>query len=262
MADWNRKGPAGRKPAPRRPAPPPKDDKATRLRGLIERGIPEKYARQVVNGQKDLNAVLLEMANEDRIHLLEERHGLSRALACQVVRGLVDLDRVLLRMKLEKYRSENPDRSVFSELAGTEKSIALGLHGRLNRTVRVIENGVYDFSAMDAETGIAETIHKTRVKYAHRPEDGRLIRRVMTWDKELRKVDIEPKLKPQERYDCSDRWLFQQMEQKSKVILTLVEGEQFQGTITWIGRFEIGISLKGGLDVYIMRHALASASHE
>jgi hypothetical protein len=259
------KGPPGGRFDKKRSAkqpPKPTSDRSARLRELVQRGIPEKFARQIVNGQKELNAVLLAMAQEDRIRQLQERHGLGRALACQVVTGVVDLDKVLLRIHLEAYRKTHPDRSVFDDALRSGEVLSFGCHGRITRNLRVLENHLYEVHVEEPTTGVRETLHKTRVKYAHRPDDGRLIRRVMAWDKELRKLDVEPRLKPQDRFDCSDRWLFQQMDLKNRVLVTLVEGEQFSGTLSWLGRFEIGLVLKGGLELYVLRHALASAQAE
>jgi sRNA-binding regulator protein Hfq len=219
-------------------------------------------ARQVVSGQKDLNTILQTMANEDRVQQLQTRHGLNRALACQVVQGAVDLEKILLRKRLDDYRKGNPERSVFEEALRKESLVTLGLHGRIVRTVRVVTVLPYEIDIQDDGAETVERVHKTRVKYAYAPDEGKVIRRVLGWDKELKSKEVEPILRPQDRFDCSDRWLFRQMEQKTKVSVTLLEGEQFQGTINWLSRYEFGLMLKGGAEITLFRHSLASAAAE
>jgi hypothetical protein len=248
---------SGKGPPPR--GGPHPDDRGARVKSLIGRGIPEALARQVVNGQKDLNTVLQIMAAEDRVRQLQARHGLNRALACQIVQGGIDLDKVLLRKRLDDYRSSNPDRSVLVLALEKASELTIGLHGRLLRTVRVTGILPYEVDVQEADNAV-ERIHKTRVKYAYTPDDGKVIRRSLGWDKELKLRDVEPILRPQDRFDCSDRWLFRQMEQKTKVNVTLLEGELFGGTVGWLGRYEFGLQLKGAVEITIFRHALANVT--
>ncbi|MEM6931168.1 MAG: hypothetical protein AAF602_29830, partial [Myxococcota bacterium] len=73
--------------------------------------MPYQMAMAVAHGRMDLNDALERMARRDRVKVLMDRHGLSRALATQVVIGHADLDQVLSRRRLAEHREAFRDRT-------------------------------------------------------------------------------------------------------------------------------------------------------
>jgi len=67
----------------------------------------------------------------------------------------------------------------------------------------------------------------------------------------------EPMAKPQYRYHCSNRRLFQHMEAEDRLAVDLLEGEIVIGTVNWIGRWEFGMKTRKGPIVTVFRHAMA-----
>jgi hypothetical protein len=69
---------------------------------------------------------------------------------------------------------------------------------------------------------------------------------------------MEPIVKPQDRFHCSNRRLFQHMESLDKLAIRLLEGDIVIGKVDWIGRWEFGLKTKKGPVVTIFRHAMAA----
>jgi sRNA-binding regulator protein Hfq len=106
------------------------------------------------------------------------------------------------------------------------------------------------------EEGEVEEVHKLQVKAAFRPDAYKRLRKAMRFDKAVEAAPTGPIARPQDRYNCSDKRLFRYLDSVAPVRVTLLEGEQLIGTVTWFSRFEFGLGLKGEAEVVIFRHAL------
>lgn len=217
-------------------------------------GMPHQMALAVAYGKLDLNEALERMARNDRVEKLIKKHDLSRALATQVALGQADLERVLHRRRLEEHRRDNRDRSVLEEAKAQARPITLALHGQDRVEGVVKEVGPYEL-VLQAD-GEERTVHKLQVKYAYEPEAYKVLRKMLTWDKERKESPKEPVERPQDRYACSDKRLFRYLDDKVQVQATLLEGEQIRGQVSWLSRFEFGLSHEGADVVTIFRHAL------
>lgn len=225
-------------------------------------GLSLREARTVADGKADLNVILRRMAIQERADKLMEKHGIVRSLAVQVALGQADLDQVLARRRMDSYLEERGAHTIFDAAAASGKPVCLALHGRRNVQVRVVKNDKYEIDVEDAESGAPERIHKLMVKLAWRPEDRKAVRKVMSWDKERSKGDIQPIMRPQDRFHVSDRKLFTCMEGGVRLQITTLEGEQVAGRVTWLSEFEFGLELKGGVEVVVLRHAVADLKEQ
>lgn len=170
--------------------------------------------------------------------------------------GQVELEAVLARRRREAHLAENRDRSVLAEAAAKGTPLSIGMHGHGTRTVRVVRVEAYEVVLADVDGGAEEQVHKTALKYAFLPDDQKKVRKALDYDKERRARTVDPKLKPQDRYACSNRRLADAWNAKEEIVATTVEGERFTGTVDWIARYEIGLATKHGAVVTIFRHAL------
>lgn len=220
-------------------------------------GLNPRDARLVALGKADLNQLLQKMAEVERASRLQEKHTLNRALAVQIAKGHADLGQVLTRRRMESYLEEHGDRSALTDALQTGGAVGLALLGRRTIQARVVAVAKYEFDVVDAETGTPEHLHKLMVKYTFQPEERKTIRKSQSFDKERSKAVVEPVFRPQDRYRCSDRRLFSYQEARTKLLVSLVEGEQFNGSVSWMSEYEFGLELRGGGIVVIMRHALA-----
>jgi sRNA-binding regulator protein Hfq len=245
----------------RRPGAPPRGDphaeRAHQANVIAKRsGLPLELARQVAAGRLDLDAAIQRMAFRDQVESLIQRHALDRALATQVAMGQVQIESVLARRRREAHLRDNQDRSVLAEAAAKGSPITIGEHGHATKVVRVLSVDKYEVRLVDVDTGAEELLHKTAVKFAFAPDDQKKVRKALDYDKERRARTVDPKLKPQDRYACSNRRLAEAWEAKQEVVATTVEGERFTGRVEWISRYEIGLLTKHGAALTIFRHAL------
>lgn len=219
-------------------------------------GLSRRDAVDVAAGRQDLNDVLKRMAVRDRARHLMERYGFQKALATQVAKGHADLDQVLLGRRLKEYVRDRFERTVFTDFLEAGRPLSLGVHGRSIRRVRMLENGKFEVRFEDLKTGEEESLHKLQVKFAFDPDHWKKVRRALSYDKQVRQLEQEPRPRPQDRYRCSDRRLFHYLEAETPIQVTTLEGERFSGTVRWISQYEFELEVKGRVGIVVLRHAL------
>ena len=219
-------------------------------------GVPLHVAIRVVRGEIDLNDALKKLALHDEVGALVSRHSIERALAMQVALGHADLDLVLRRRRVESHLVEYQARDVFASAAASGNELVIGVHGRQLLRVVVLEHASYELGLRDVESGNLRTVHKTQIKFACDAAVWQKARKSMTWDAVRKAQHVEPVLKPQERFGCSNRRLGEAWDAKREVVVTCVEGECFSGKISYVARWEFGVGTRAGVDVVVFRHAL------
>lgn len=249
-----RKGPPARKPA--KPAKKHRSDPQVRARAeeLAAGGMPFQLAMAVALGRVELNDALERLARLEKVDRVIEEHELSRALATQVVIGHASLEDVLARRRLQEHRDQNRSRSILDEAVAAKVPLTLALHGDRRVSGVVTASDAYTVT-IQPDGGEPEQIHKLQLKFASRADDARKVRRHQRADKELAAAPREPIRRPQDRYTCSDKRLFRYLDNEVAVVVTLLEGEQFRGTVTWFSRYEFGLALRD-CEIVIFRHCL------
>ncbi|MEZ4316048.1 MAG: hypothetical protein R3F61_01020 [Myxococcota bacterium] len=230
------------------------DDEASlrvRADALHKDGMPFQMAMAVAHGRMDLSEALERMSRKDKVSRLVDEHGLTPALATQVAMGHVDLQIILRRRRLQEHRDANRDRTMLEP----GNRLTFGLHGR--RVVTGVVGAATPYSFMlTPDEGEAEEIHKLQVKFAYAPEHWKRAKKAIRMDKVLSKTPREPIPRPQDRYGCSDKRLFSYVDRRDEIGVTLLEGEMIRGTVKWFSRYEIGLEVRGDVDIFVFRHAL------
>ena len=217
-------------------------------------GMPYQMAMAVAHGKLDLNVALERMAQKDKVTKLMERHDLSRALATQIAIGHAELAQVLARRNLDAHRAENRDRTCLVVDGGVR---AFGLTGGELFKGEATEVGPY--SAFLKGEGADEPVelHKLRFKYSYQLNDWKSVRKGLKKTNKKKPDDaVEPAVRPQDRYSCSDRRVYSLLDSGKEITAVLLEGEQVRGQIKWFSRYELGFEIKGGGEIVIFRHAL------
>ncbi len=220
-------------------------------------GLSESAARAVAAGQRDLNDVLRSLARDHQATVLAERHGIDKSLALQVVDGQADLERILSKRRRKAHLEIHGGRSALTDALSAGQSLLLGLLGHVVREVRILEVLPYEVRLAPAEGGPEETLHKLQIKYACSPADARAMRKAQGRDAQLAAAEASPLYRMQDRYPLPDRDLFPWFERQTRLHVTLVEGEQWTGPVTWMSRYEFGLQLRGSAGVTVFRHAVA-----
>lgn len=221
----------------------------------VTTGVPLEVARLVALGRLDLNEAIKRMAFADEVTSLITRHGLDRALATQVALGHADLDRALRKRRVAAFIAAGRGRDVLEAAAASGVELVVGVHGRLLLRVRVAKCEPYEIHGINLDNNEAVLLHKTRLKFACEAARWQKARKAMVWDSDRKARTVEPILRPQERFACSNGRLGEVLDRQAEVTVTLVEGEVFVGPLAWVGRWEVGLRTKGG-DVVIFRHAI------
>lgn len=221
---------------------------------LHAKGLPFQLAMSVAQGYMDFNEALERMARREKVQRIEAQHDLDRAVATQIVLGQVRLESVLYRRRFEAHRNDNRDRTCL----GAAARLTFGVHGQTTITGTIVDAGSYELIVH--QDGVAEPapLHKLQIKYAYAPDVWKQAKKAFRKDKALSAAPREPVVRPQDRYGCSDRRLFRCLDSSLDVDATLLEGEVIHGKVSWIGRFEFGMVVKGGAEVVVFRHALAN----
>ena len=225
--------------------------------------MPFQMAMAVALGRVDLNTALERLARQEKVTRLMETHDLSRALATQIVLGHADLEVVLSRRRLAEHREANRLRSCLDEAHASGEPLAFALHGKRAVTARVAAVDVYMVSLVpQSKQGDEEPIevHKLQFKYAYQPDEWKRVKKAHKLDKVLSKDPLDPIPRPQDRYTCSDKRLFRYLDNEVPIQITLLEGDQFRGNVTWFGRYELGFKVKGDTEITVFRHCLHDIS--
>jgi sRNA-binding regulator protein Hfq len=102
----------------------------------------------------------------------------------------------------------------------------------------------------------ATEVHKLRFKYGYQPSDWKSVRKSVKKAKKKPTEPVLPAKRPQDRYSCSDKRVFGLMDGRNEVLAELLEGEHIRGQVVWFSRYEIGLRIKGDVNLSLFRHAL------
>ncbi|MCB9781095.1 MAG: hypothetical protein H6742_21185 [Alphaproteobacteria bacterium] len=248
------------RPGSRKPQRGPSGDQGAReqlkqqAEALVrDTGIPRPWAFQVARGEVTLNDVLKRLSVHDRVDQLVRRHGLDRSLAFQVARGEADLDAVLERQRRVEHVDRNKERSVLLSASTTGDPLTLHLHGLTTRTGRIVAVRPFEIDVDDGSGPVA--VHKLDIKLAHADGVGPTVDEIPGG-----RVAAQPVKRPQDRWHLSDKRAFAALDSGRKVRLTSLEGDVVTGTLTWVGRWELGLRQGSGgaaIDLVFFRHALS-----
>ena len=196
-----------------------------------------------------------------RVARLMDKHGLSRSNAVQVVQGRLCINKVLLRQRRLHHLRENRDRSIFSKAVRDGRPRVFAMHGQAIligrvKAVRQYEVDVLPLGADLKPSGDLKTIHKLQFKFGayfdHLPIIQRSLKVCLGTNKSCIPID-----KPQDRYPIADKKLFSWIEASSPIRVKTLEGEMVNCTLSWIGRWELGLNVSG-VELVLLRHALAN----
>jgi len=156
---------------------------------------------------------------------------------------------------LREYLDQNYGISVFDEACKSKQLWEFHLHGHQIINAKILNNLIYDLKIKrdDAEESV---LSKTDVKTLYPADNSKKIRSLLKEDPKVSKLSLEPIIAPALRRHIKNKSLYPLMEERQVVFFTLLEGEVIKGLITGFSRYEITCSLKGGLPVTILRHAI------
>lgn len=156
---------------------------------------------------------------------------------------------------LQEYLKENYGTSVFDQACESKTPWEFHLHGHRIIRAKILKNLVYDLK-IESDDIQESVLSKTDVKLLYPLEISEKVHPLLKTDPKVKKAALEPILAPALRHHIKNKSLFPLMKERKVALFTLLEGEIIKGLITGFSRYEIVCSLKGGLPVTILRHAV------
>ena len=156
---------------------------------------------------------------------------------------------------LREYLDKNYQTSIFDQAFESKEAWEFHLHGHRIVKAKVLKNLKYDLKLATDETE-EEHCPKTDVKLVYPAARSEAVRPLLKIDQKVRELKLEPIISPQMRHHIKNKSLFPLVKERRVMFFTLMEGEVVKGLITDFTRYEITVSLKGGIPVTILRHAV------
>jgi sRNA-binding regulator protein Hfq len=156
---------------------------------------------------------------------------------------------------LGDYLAENYAVSVFDTAMTAGKPWEFHLHGHSVLRGVVLENRKWDIT-LDIAGKEKEELQKIQVNYLYPADLSESVKPLIKTDKRVESMNIEPILSPQKRYFVKNKSLFPLMKEKEVLLFTLLDGEVLRGIVTEFSRYDVTLSMKGGVLVTILRHAV------
>lgn len=156
---------------------------------------------------------------------------------------------------LKEYMAAHQKESVFQQEAGRDTSWCLFLHGDQVKTGTVQTDHTYEIDFLTGE-GVVEKIHKVNVKLLCEASKREEVLERMKRDEALKEAPEGPHFGPRYRHHIKNKTLYPLMNRKEVLFFTTLEGEVLRGVVAGFSRFEIRLSMKGGVSVVLLRHAV------
>lgn len=108
--------------------------------------------------------------------------------------------------------------------------------------------------------GKERIIQKTDVKYCYKDIDAENVIAILQFDEELKDKKLRPIESKNEVFSIDAGTIRDARKDGNSIIVTLREGEIFEGTVDWISPYEIKMVLKNGAKIVVFRHAICDFS--
>jgi len=156
---------------------------------------------------------------------------------------------------LKEYLREHQMESVFEKACGKAGAWTVFLHDRRRLTGTITGNETYEFDLSTPE-GSLEKIHKVKVNFlCEEIHLAEVLKQMKTVDNPPEKPE-GPHFAPGYRHHVKNKTLYPLMNRKEVLYVTMLGGEVLRGIVQGFSRFEIYLSMKRGVPVVLLRHAV------
>ena len=156
---------------------------------------------------------------------------------------------------LSEYLEKTYEKSIFDEVLASGKPWMFHLHGNNTLGAVVSEIRKWDIT-LDIEGKGREDIQKIQIKYLYPADLDESVIPLVKRDQKVADQNLEPIFAPGYRHFIKNKSLFPLMQEKEVLYFTLLEGEIIKGIVTDFSRYDVTVSMKGGLPVTILRHSI------
>ncbi len=156
---------------------------------------------------------------------------------------------------LQEYLQDTYDRFELDKLHMTGEWRVFHLHGQRIFPARLLENETYQVS-LDVQGQGQLSVHKTEIKFLHSVQEATEISEKIKINHYVRALGLQAIYSTKGRNFVKNKSLYPLMLDREVLFFTLLEGEVLRGVIQGFNRYEIQLSLKSGLQVTVLRHAI------
>ena len=159
---------------------------------------------------------------------------------------------------LRNFLDKSYEHSVFDTIAADDNPWYFHMHNRKVVKAKLVENLRYDIRLR--WNGKDELIPKIEIKMVYQENLAeRVLPLIKKRDKKVEKKNLQPIIRTKSREFIKNKTLYPLMMEKEVVFITLLEGEIVRGIITEFSKFDITVSMKGGVPLTLFRHSLFDA---
>lgn len=156
---------------------------------------------------------------------------------------------------LKEYLATQDAHSVFDDALASETLWNFHVHPARVISARLTGVDTYDV-IVTAEGGEPETLHKHDIHFLYAAEYAAAVAKLVKPDSGVQALGLQPTIFPSERQFVKNKTLFPLMQERSVVFFTLRDSSVIRGLVTAFSRYDIHVSMKGGVHVTILRHSL------
>jgi len=118
----------------------------------------------------------------------------------------------------------------------------------------IIRRFTYDLDLLIDGSG-RKRINKLDMKYCYKRSHESKVLPEISYNEELKALNLQPTENKAERYDIDDQLLLQCYRERTPITLTMRGGEVFSGVIDWFSKFEIKVEFPSRKSIVAFRHA-------
>jgi sRNA-binding regulator protein Hfq len=153
------------------------------------------------------------------------------------------------------YLATHDTHSTFDDLLTSGEAYNFHVHPGRVISARIVGVEPY-LVTLAPEDGEPEILSKHDIHFFYARESAADVAKLVKPDKEVQALNLAPALSYRERRLVKNRTLFPLKEERVVLFFTLIDGSVIRGLIIDFSRYEIQVSMKGGVPVTLLRHSL------
>ena len=156
---------------------------------------------------------------------------------------------------LDEYLAIQDSHSVFDDALASGNPWNFHVHPGRIITARLTAVETYDV-IVAAQEGETETLRKHDIHFLYPAAEAAGIAKLVKPDPAVAGLGLIPTAFHRDRQFVKNKTLFPLMEERTVVFVTLRDGSVIRGLITGFSRYDIHVSMKGGVSLTLLRHSL------
>lgn len=156
---------------------------------------------------------------------------------------------------LKEYLVAHDTRSIFADLLASGDMWTFHVHPGRVISARVTQVEDY-LVTLQPEGEEPEILSKHDIHFLYAVDQAPGVAKLVKPEKAVQSLGLEPAIAKRDRQFVKNKTLFPLMEERVVLFFTLRDGSVVRGLVTDFSRYDIHVSMKGGVAVTLLRHSL------